>query len=1308
MHQHEVNALKKLGVPIKKWGDSYRIKVRSKSGRFTYISDINKRSYAEQIAKLYPKAFSGEKDIEKCVKKLKATVEEEKPRYRVWNRNKHKQSYLFEKHPTEKVFSKVEEILRNQKKAFKMSISLGYNLINIQTGEERYWSPGKGTYVFDDVIQINNRADIKSRIMDKLINTDLASRINYPSSAYKLDEINAFHMSIMPIDHRLGDDKIVIPKVITNNRHVVNYPNTENKCVFYCIAGFFNPDKQYRRLQGPVKELFKQYCKLKEIEYSLPYFKSFEGVDLINFDELEECFKINICVFEMDLDTQAISLTRETHKSFERTMNILDYRGHAMLIPRIEKFEGRHICDRCDQIFTTSSKLADHRRSMCDQKVLESFVAKPTIYIPPENKIKSLLLKYGLKDIDHYFDHFIVYDFEAILKKICEKHGENTTYTSQHVPVSVSVCDSLSGVAKCFVSDDPKDLLGQMFDYIHSIQDSIYKYNTTKFAKLFYAIGDYEKDFKDLNKTCKQVPVLGFNSGRYDINLIKKDLFAVIGPSNVDMVIKNPSYMCISTDRIKILDISNYLAAGTNYDSFTSSYLGGCKCLNKVCCTCGLTKGHFCYEYITSFDKLNESVLPPKEAFDSKLKNTQLTDDQYKHLQFVWDHYKMKSLKDLLIWYNNLDVAPFVKAVKKQREFYKDYGLDMLADGVSLPSLAEKIMYQVSHREMKPIEFHHGKPFEFPKSRLNGYKQQDADSGREFNLTAEHLNRLCCEQRFSCSHCGVALTEETVSADRINNRRGHTNDNITISCVHCNVSRKKMSVDAFRRMKTFESNSDRLVYSIDAENKDIYHKMKANIAGGPSIIFTRYAEKGITIIRGGKTCQKVIGYDANALYLWALGNDMPCGRLTTIQPYESIIGDIKSDKLFGFLECDIETPTHLKDYFSEMTPIFKNTEIDPCDRSVIGDYMYDYNLSLGKNQRTAKSKKLIGSYFGKQILIYTPLLKWYLEHGMVITNIYSFIKASCHKPFNTFTEEIAQARRDGDTDDADEGKKVVANAMKLVGNSAFGRSGMDKSKHKEVKYADEDNIQSFVKKLNFHDMDFLDGAYEVSMRKRRIKLNNPIHLSIAIYQLAKLRMLQFYYDCIDFYFERSDFQYIEMDTDSAYMAFSAENPFEELIKPELRDHFNQNKADWFPRDDHAKYDSKTPGLFKEEWRGNGIYALASKNYICYKPDEGHKLKISSKGVQGSRDVCKDSKCAKCKELNVVNCKTIRNADVLCPEAFNKVITQKVSISATNKGFRVDKTTQSIITYEQTKTGISFYYDKRKVLEDGINTVPLDI
>ncbi|KAG2809600.1 hypothetical protein PC113_g23859 [Phytophthora cactorum] len=268
---------------------------------------------------------------------------------------------------------------------------------------------------------------------------------------------------------------------------------------------------------------------------------------------------------------------------------------------------------------------------------------------------------------------------------------------------------------------------------------------------------------------------------------------------------------------------------------------------------------------------------------------------------------------------------------------------------------------------------------------------------------------------------------------------------------------------------------------------------------------------------------------------------------------------------------------------------------------------------------------------------------------------------------------------------------MIAEMMKLVGNSAFGRSGMDMSKHKEIKYESSDKaIKNKIEHFTFHGLEELNDACEIIMKKRRLKNKNPIHLSIAIYQLAKLRMLQFYYNYIDFYIDRSDFQYQEMDTDSAYIAFSCENPFQDFIKPELREHFKQHKYDWFPRDynnDVAKFDRRTPGLFKDEWSGDAMVSLSSKSYICYLPDESYKVKVSAKGVQQGGG---------------------RNSDVLNPDGFETVVRDRITLQGTNKGFRLSKETKSIITYSQTKTALNYYYDKRRVLEDGITTVALDI
>jgi hypothetical protein len=63
----------------------------------------------------------------------------------------------------------------------------------------------------------------------------------------------------------------------------------------------------------------------------------------------------------------------------------------------------------------------------------------------------------------------------------------------------------------------------------------------------------------------------------------------------------------------------------------------------------------------------------------------------------------------------------------------------------------------------------------------------------------------------------------------------------------------------------------------------LYQLFKNNIVGGPNIVFHRYHESDVTTNRPRdyeepKACKKIIGYDANALYLWSIIQEMPTGH----------------------------------------------------------------------------------------------------------------------------------------------------------------------------------------------------------------------------------------------------------------------------------------------------------------------------------------------------------------------------------------------------------------------------------------------
>ena len=81
-----------------------------------------------------------------------------------------------------------------------------------------------------------------------------------------------------------------------------------------------------------------------------------------------------------------------------------------------------------------------------------------------------------------------------------------------------------------------------------------------------------------------------------------------------------------------------------------------------------------------------------------------------------------------------------------------------------------------------------------------------------------------------------------------------------------------------------------------------------------------------------------------------------------------------------------------------------------------------------------------------------------------------------------------------------------------------------------------------------------DGYYEVEKTKKKINLDLSIHIGVFILNHAKVPMLEFYYDFLDYCLSREDFQIMEMDTDSNYLGITAVN-VEDLIKPKLKEQF---------------------------------------------------------------------------------------------------------------------------------------------------------
>ena len=203
-------------------------------------------------------------------------------------------------------------------------------------------------------------------------------------------------------------------------------------------------------------------------------------------------------------------------------------------------------------------------------------------------------------------------------------------------------------------------------------------------------------------------------------------------------------------------------------------------------------------------------------------------------------------------------------------------------------------------------------------------------------------------------------------------------------------------------------------------------------------------------------------------------------------------------------------------------------------------------------------KKLVGALSAEKLLVYAPLLRWYVEHGAVITAVYRTIDYTPGKVLDRFVEQVTEAFRTGDVEKS---KALLAEVFKLLGNSGYGKLIEALERQTNVIYTkDKKVVDRALRSAYFSDLEEVGQAYELESRKPRITIRRPFQVGIAVYQLAKFRMLEFYYDFLDRYFARRDFELIQMDMYSNYMAISAER-LEDIVRPELQTEFEAKKQE---------------------------------------------------------------------------------------------------------------------------------------------------
>ena len=865
---------------------------------------------------------------------------------------------------------------------------------------------------------------------------------------------------------------------------------------------------------------------------------------------------MNVCVYKLveTLEEKTTAeLVRRSECHYPHTMYMNLYETHYSYIHEIGMYCQSYRCRKCgDSLWKTQQHLLRHERT-CDagiNRVYKGGVYRPSPSIFQRLDDEGIVVDEALR----YYPYRATFDFE------CYFTGDNlpadtdhVQWSARHVPLSVSVASNVPGYepALCFVTDGDADkLVEAMMVHLITLNDAAYdslltayKYvldNLKEQASVWDEVAatahdDDENGKKTVNpyKTLErqlqawlhQLPVIGFNSSKYDLNAIKRFFVPLlIRNSDVEQascfVIKRQNtFMCLSTDKLKFVDICNYLAPGFSYDKYLKAY------------GCAQQKGHFPYEYMNDLCKLEDRALPPQSAFFSRLTSEGISDTDYAACQAVWRDNRMTTMRDYLIWYNNRDVEPFLEAIAKEATFYRDRHIEMFKDGISVPGLSLLYLFNDLPPDTNFVNFNRTNSdlhqlvtdniVGGPAIIFHRYHEKDVTKIRGGDelcraIVGYDANALYLWAIMQDMPTGWYTRRRAENGFRP--QQAQPFGQMAVQWLTCESERTGLNIR--HQVNGREKRIGNLpVDGWCAQTRTAYQFHGCFWHGCPKC----HADPEKSNPKNGKTIAVLLAdTKKHTAYLrrhakviemweceWKRERDPPPRQKWTMTQ-QQIIAAVVDGTLFGMIECDIRFPSELRAHFAEMQPIFKNATVTRDD---IGPFMREY--AEENDIMSTPRRMLVGSYHGKKILLATPLLQWYIAHGLVVDRVYQIVEYERKPCFRQFGESVSAARRDGD---ADPDKAIIADTMKLLGNSAYGKTVTNVDRHRNVAYCTEVGTSACINNKRFRQLDAVtDNAYEITSNKSRVTYDLPLHIGFFVYQYAKLRMLQLYYDFVDRY-----------------------------------------------------------------------------------------------------------------------------------------------------------------------------------------------
>ena len=531
-----------------------------------------------------------------------------------------------------------------------------------------------------------------------------------------------------------------------------------------------------------------------------------------------------------------------------------------------------------------------------------------------------------------------------------------------------------------------------------------------------------------------------------------------------------------------------------------------CATLNKF----GLERrrGIFPYEWFDSIDKLHETTLPPKEAFYSKLKQSGITDKEYKQAIDCWKDTKCETIKDYMMLYLKTDVLLSVGVFEKFRAMCLEYYEVDPCYTYSTPGLTWLC------------------GLKYTNVRLKYYKENTVN----ISDTIQHgirggLASVLGDCHVKCMNKGI----DPEYTGKKNYLKYFDFNSLYASAMVqalppltwlCGLKYTNV------RLKYYKENTVNI-------SDTIQHGIRGGLASVLGDCHVKCMNKGIDPEYTGKK-NYLKYFDFNSLYASAMVQALPPGEIKVCD-----LVYISSSSTKGYIYTidikyndDLKQKTNKYPFFPEKT------------RANIGQFTDYQNVNKKKGYKP-NEKLLLKLTYKVDYVIDGEILDWYLARGLKLEDItikqkLDYSKSEWLKPYIEFNiKKRKEAKAKGD--------KFGNVFFKLMNNAFYGKTIENVYNRQDVKLVNEVDRYIIVENISFkYAVEFDDDLVAVHKTRGNVTLDKFKYIGFVILEKAKLFMYKAIYD----YFEKKlDCSYHYTDTDSIFININI--PLDSNIETEM-------------------------------------------------------------------------------------------------------------------------------------------------------------